>query len=197
MKTIVVTYAVKEECIPLNIEGCKLIFVQTGIGKTRSASLLTKQICMERPDFVLNIGTAGTLTHRVGDIFIANRFIDRDYEAIRLPGVEYEIDGAALLGGHIALKDWVAGYKKRGICSTGDTFITTAASFYGDVIDMEAYAQAFVCREFNVPFLSVKYITDIVGQNSVGHWESKLSDACAGLTAWIKEQPIESLLVEL
>ena len=54
-------------------------------------------------------------------------------------------------------------------------------------MDMEAYAQAFVCRELNVPFLSVKYVTDIIGQNSVQHWEDKLSDARLGLSAWFSQ----------
>ena len=42
---------------------------------------------------------------------------------------------------------------------------------------MEAYTQAFVCRAKNVPFIAVKYVTDIIGQNSVKHWEDKIVDA--------------------
>ena len=56
----------------------------------------------------------------------------------------------------------------------------------GDVVDMEAYAQAQVCRELGIPFLAVKYVTDIVGQNSVKHWEDKLADARRDLTAYFK-----------
>lgn len=52
----------------------------------------------------------------------------------------------------------------------------------GDVVDMEAYAQAFVCRSKEIPFISVKYVTDIIGQNSVKHWEDKLADARQGLS---------------
>ncbi|KAA3981204.1 nucleosidase, partial [Bacteroides ovatus] len=48
--------------------------------------------------------------------------------------------------------------------------------------DMEAYAQAFVCRSKEIPFISVKYVTDIIGQNSVKHWEDKLADARQGLS---------------
>ena len=46
---------------------------------------------------------------------------------------------------------------------------------------MEAYAQALVCRAKNTPFIAVKYVTDIIGQNSVKHWEDKLADARKGL----------------
>ena len=47
---------------------------------------------------------------------------------------------------------------------------------------IEAYAQAFVCRSKEIPFISVKYVTDIIGQNSVKHWEDKLADARQGLS---------------
>ncbi|NDV83212.1 5'-methylthioadenosine/S-adenosylhomocysteine nucleosidase [Bacteroides sp. 51] len=184
MKKIFVTYAVKEEYFPLQIEGYDIQHIRTGVGKTLSAFRLTRAICRETPDLVLNIGTAGTFEHQVGDIFIAKRFIDRDYEATKLPGLEYEIDANALLPDDRSLKDWVQQYDKLGICSTGDTFVTELSSFGADMVDMEAYAQAFVCRELNVPFISVKYITDIIGQNSVQHWEDKLADARLGLAEW-------------
>lgn len=186
-KTILITYAVKEEFVPLTRDDCHVVHLCTGVGKTKSAALLTKYICQNKPDLVLNIGTAGTFKHRIGDIFVVNRFVDRDYEQTKLPGIEYEIDGMSLLEGKEALKDWVSRYEKQGICSTGDTFVTRAEAFSGDVIDMEAYAQAYVCKEFEVPFLSVKYITDIVGQNSVEQWESKLAEASKALTSWVNQ----------
>ncbi|MDL2223184.1 nucleosidase [Bacteroidales bacterium OttesenSCG-928-M11] len=182
-KTIFIVYAVKEEFIPLTVEGYNIKHICTGVGKTKSATILTKNICLNKPDLVLNIGTAGTLSHNVGDVFIPIRFRDRDYEATKLPGIEYEIDGLELIRPN-SLKDWVLNYEKLGVCSTGDTFITEANPSYGDVIDMEAYALAYVCKELNVPFLSVKYITDIIGQNSVEHWENKLADARSGLMSW-------------
>ena len=52
---------------------------------------------------------------------------------------------------------------------------------HGDVIDMEAFAEALVCKKMNIPFVSVKYITDVVGKNSLKAWEDKLSDARKGL----------------
>jgi len=195
MKTILVTYAVREEYIPLQVDGANVHYVRTGVGKTRSAALLTKSICEQKPDFVLNIGTAGTVQHNVGDVFVSRCFIDRDYEATKLPGLEYKIEGDILLPDNHPLKDWIQRYDKPGICNTGDTFITELSSFSADVVDMEAFAQAFVCREFNVPFLSVKYVTDIIGQNSVAHWEEKLSDARLGLTEWFEKHPILSLII--
>ena len=98
MKTILVTYAVKEEFIELDAHNNNIIYIQTGVGKTKSAFYLTKKIIEEKPDFVLNIGTAGTISHNIGDVFIATHFIDRDFEVIKLPGIEYEIEGKQLIG---------------------------------------------------------------------------------------------------
>ena len=55
-----------------------------------------------------------------------------------------------------------------------------------DAVDMESYAMAFVCQKYRIPFLSIKYITDVVGQNSQQHWEDKLHDARIGLGNFVK-----------
>lgn len=193
-KTILVTYAVKEEFFPVQADGLEIQYLYTGVGKTKSACMLTKNICSSLPDFVLNVGTAGTQKHKVGDVFVSTAFIDRDYEAMNLPGLTHEINGMDLLGNALSLKQWVKQYPKTGICSTGDSFITQAERINGDVIDMEAYAQAYVCREFKIPFLSVKYITDIIGQNSVEQWQDKLPDACLELTRWFEQHPLLPLI---
>ena len=66
--------------------------------------------------------------------------------------------------------------KEYGTCNTGDSFVTELADLEGDVVDMEAFAEATVCHEMNIPFVSVKCVTDVIGQNSVKHWEDKLAD---------------------
>ena len=39
----------------------------------------------------------------------------------------------------------------------------------------------------NVPFIAVKYVTDIIGQNSVKHREDKLADARKGLGEFFEQ----------
>lgn len=194
MKTILITYAVKEEFIEIDATDNKLMHIQTGVGKTKSAFYLTKKILEEKPDFVLNIGTAGTIAHHIGDIFVATHFIDRDYETIQLPGIKYEISGKELIASHSLLNEWISAYSKSGVCSTGDTFVTEVSSLSGDFVDMEAFAQAYVCKELDIPFLSIKYITDIIGENSVEHWENKLADARKALSEWFAENKLLSII---
>ncbi|MDR0988460.1 MAG: nucleosidase [Prevotellaceae bacterium] len=180
---ILVTYAVQEEFTELKFPGLidgeevHIGYLRTGIGKVKSAYYLTEAILQGRPDLVINLGTAGTIHRKVGDVLVCRRFIDRDMLAAAALGVEYEIDFSALLEARGYCKTWT----EEGVCNTGDTFLTELGDVKGDVVDMEAFAQAFVCRAKEIPFISVKYVTDVLGQNSVKHWEDKLADARLGL----------------
>lgn len=176
---ILVTYAVQGEFTELKFAGLvgkeevQVGYLRTGVGKVKSAFYLAEAINHGQLDLVVNVGTAGTIHKQVGDILVCRHFIDRDMQKLVDFGVGYEIDSADLL----AQKGYCLHWQGEGICNTGDTFLTELSDVKGDVVDMEAYAQAFVCRAKNVPFIAVKYVTDIIGQNSVKHWEDKLADA--------------------
>ena len=167
---ILVTYAVQGEFTELKFPGLigeeevQIGYLRTGVGKVKSAFYLSEAISHAQPDLV-------------GDIFVCRHFVDRDMQKLVELGMEYEIDSMDLLSQKGYCLHWPAG----GVCNTGDTFLTELSDVSGDVVDMEAYAQALVCRAKNVPFISVKYVTDIIGQNSVKHWEDKLADARKGL----------------
>ncbi len=128
---ILVTYAVQGEFTELKFPGLigeeevQIGYLRTGVGKVKSAFYLSEAISHAQPDLVVNVGTAGTIRHRVGDIFVCRHFVDRDMQKLVELGMEYEIDSMDLF--------------------------------------------------------SVKYVTDIIGQNSVKHWEDKLADARKGL----------------
>lgn len=177
----------KEELTPVKLPNYDIKYIITGIGKASSAMLLTKAIYEHKPDYVLNIGSAGTANHNIGDVLICNHFIDRDFEKEQLPGIIYEIDLSNTLAEKATDDLFKTSNGIKGMCNTGDSFVTEISTLKGDVVDMESYAQALVCKEFEVPFVSVKYVTDIIGQNSVKHWEDKLADANSHLTGWLKE----------
>lgn len=176
---ILVTYAVQEEFTELKFPGLigkeevHIGYIRTGIGKVKSAYHVAEALDQVKPDLVINIGTSGSIDRQVGDILVCRRFVDRDMQKLAEMGLEYEIDSSALL----AEKGYCTHWAGEGVCNTGDTFLTELLDMKGDVVDMEAFAQAFVCRAKSVPFIAVKYVTDIIGQNSVKHWEDKLADA--------------------
>lgn len=180
---ILLVYAISEEKIEVNIPNAEVIYVETGIGKVNAAMKTMHAICEYHPDMVINMGSAGTLNHKVGDIIVCNRFIDRDLRNVHLDGVisEMEFDVEVIKK---AIPSWqlVEHAKLIGSCNTGDSFLTEGTDVEGDVIDMEAFAVADVCREMKIPFISVKYVTDVVGQNSSQEWFAKLKDAREGLS---------------
>lgn len=186
---ILITYAVQGEFTEVKLPGMmgdeevQVGYLRTGIGKVKSAFYLTEAINRAQPDLVVNMGTAGTIHRQVGDVLVCRRFIDRDMQKLTDLGMEYEVDSSALL----AEKGYCLHWPGEGVCNTGDTFLTELEDVQGDVVDMEAYAQAWVCRFKHIPFISVKYVTDIIGQNSVKHWEDKLADARKGLGVFFEK----------
>ena len=185
---ILFVYAIPEEKIEINIPNAEVIYVETGIGKVNAAMHTMRAICEYHPDVVINLGSAGTLNHKVGDIIVCNRFIDRDLHNVTLDGVisEIEFDRDAI--NRIFLSEHLMNHAKLvGTCNTGDSFITEGTDIEGDVIDMESYAVADVCRNMGIPFVAVKYVTDVVGQNSAQEWYAKLKDAREGLTKFFND----------
>lgn len=185
---ILFVYAIPEEKIEINIPNVEVIYVETGMGKVNAAMKTMRAICEYHPDMVINYGSAGTLNHNIGDIIVCNRFIDRDLQKVTLDGVVSEIVFGTDEARHVLTEQRLTERAKVlwGTCNTGDSFITSGADIEGDVIDMESYAMADVCREMGIPFVSVKYVTDVVGKNSVESWLEKLADARHGLTEFFK-----------
>ena len=82
MLKILVTYAVQGEFVEIKWPDVEPYYIRTGIGKVKSAFHLAEAIRQVQPDLVLNIGSAGTVNHQVGDIFVCRKFIDRDMQTL-------------------------------------------------------------------------------------------------------------------
>ena len=176
---ILVTYAIPAERVRIEFSGCQVRYCETGIGKVNAALAVSAAVREQQPDWVLNVGTAGSATQAVGSILACGRFLDRDMEKVKEFGVPYWHDFSADLAGIAMLN----GLDYSHVCNTGDTFVTQVIA-QADVVDMENFAVAAVCQREGIPLLSVKYITDRIGENSVQDWEDKLHEANVGLQAF-------------
>ena len=172
-----VVQALESEYVPLEMDGAGCKHVVTGFGKVNAAVNLMVALQNERPDFVINIGTAGSFLHRVGDIVVCDRFVDRDLIKLKALDAVYALDDTD----HRAFFQSLFSFNRYGVCSTGDQFVTEPQG-EEDVFDMEAFAYSRVCRLLNIPFISVKYVTDKIGENSVKMWADKLADARSELS---------------
>ena len=181
-KKILITYAVAQEMVNFEWPNAEFYYLRTGIGKMKSTYYLTNAVQNYKPDLVINIGTAGSVEHQVGDVFCCTQFVDRDLYKARDLGLGYRVDMSLPLMEKGIAQNW----PNEGVCNTGDSFVTDVESLEGDVVDMEAFVQAWVCEKHDIPFVAIKCVTDIIGENSVKHWEEKLVEAKAYLSAYIK-----------
>lgn len=116
-------------------------------GKVNAAMATQWLIDNFGPTGIINVGTAGGNPNKVekGKIYTIGKVIDRDWKT---PNIIYP---------EIIINN------KRGLksCYTGDSFVIEWNDKY-DIVDMEAYAIAKVCKqeENNIPFKCYKYISD-------------------------------------
>lgn len=183
MNDILITIALPEENF-LDDEN-DLHLITTGLGKSRSMYALTKALHDHSFNGVINIGTAGSARWDIGDIIVSYSFVDRDLAACSLATsicrqkFDRWLDIPSIINKIECLDNFVV--------STGDSFVTSSLNIEEDAVDMEAFAQAMVCHEENVPFLSVKYITDKIGNNSIKSWSERLCEARISLRNYFEK----------
>lgn len=70
-------------------------------------------------------------------------------------------------------------YEFSHIIGTSDTFITDKKPYeeFIDLVDMESYALAKVCKYYGVNFRCFKYITDECDTNSPSDWKQNIEKA--------------------
>lgn len=142
----------------------------TGVGKINAAMLATNLLDLY-PDVtkVWNFGTAGGITTDAGGLYQCTKFIQRDM-LCTLKGVE---QGETPFDSDPAVLDFGDGLT----CSTGDNFVTDpSAPLLGDMVDMEAYAIAKVCKRMGVEFECWKYISDKADDSSGGDWADNVAN---------------------
>jgi adenosylhomocysteine nucleosidase len=135
-----------------------LIF--TGVGKVNATykltDILTRVDGKKRYDLVINYGTAGSKNYK--GIVDCTRFIQRDMDAtplgFKIGETPFENTPSMIDFSHIKNP-----MRLNLTCYTGDSFATDLTP-YDDVVDMEAYALAKTCRNFEIDFVSYKYISD-------------------------------------
>lgn len=130
----------------------------TGCGKVNAAYALTKAIHHQQPGLIVNLGSAGSNQFKKGEVVCCTKFIQRDMNATELGFAPYETpysNQKPLLKYGIQLAGTA-----QGICGTGDNFETAHRTTDYNVIDMEAFALAYIAAQENIHFLCLKYITD-------------------------------------
>ncbi|MFT3823308.1 MAG: hypothetical protein QM731_05280 [Chitinophagaceae bacterium] len=148
-----------------------------GIGKVNAAYHLTKKIQEQRPNIIINLGSAGSNKFKRGKVVCCTRFIQRDMDVTGLGYQLYETPFSGLppvLEYGLQLEGL-----PQGICGTGDNFEMAHAATAYDVIDMEAYPLALIAMQEQIPFLCLKYISDGADGAAADEWMVQVHNAAA------------------
>lgn len=142
---------------------------QVGIGKTNAAMNMTKIILEEEPDIVVNFGSCGNLSDfKVGDVVevgtVCNNIDARPFSDY---GCTPESDICDI------------NLSKSGVrCFSTDQIYDNSRTDYAkkylemidkcDIVDMECYSLAYVCKMYNITFKSYKWVSD---DGDIDKWE--------------------------
>ncbi len=153
--------------------------LHTQIGKVNAAFSLTRQVLNNRPDIVVNMGTAGSRKHPGGSVVNPTQFVQRDMDVTALGFEKFQTpfsDDPKILEYGRRLE-----HLPGGVCGSGDSFDVSEAANDFDVVDMEAYALALICQRENIPFICLKYVSDGADGEANEDWNVALHRAAEKL----------------
>lgn len=137
--------------------GKNITVIESGIGRENATRAITAVILRNRPDCVISSGFCGALTAglQVGDIVTANVIHNLSNG---LPGQPIKVDASlndsALKG--LTIADFIS---TDSICDKKELVQTVACSSTA-VVDMESFAIASMCKEYGIPFIAVRAVSD-------------------------------------
>ncbi len=158
----------------------------TGVGKINAAAALSRRLAQYRCaslalPLVVNFGTAGSRRHPARALVGCHRFIDRDMDVSALGFAP----GTTPFDSLPAVLEFTPRFPglPDAICGSGDSFAAEAKAIQFDVMDMEAYALAKVCRIEDADFACAKYISDGADETAARDWRENVAGAADAFVA--------------
>ncbi len=152
----------------------------TGVGKVNATFRLTQKFGKFGShipyDLIINYGTAGSRKVKKKTLVDCTKFIQRDMDVTGLGFMRGETPFEDNPPITIESESNFNPIGRKATCGSGDNFVEDKSQYYGEVVDMEAYALAKVCYSYDVPFISFKYITDGADEQAHEDWEVNLAD---------------------
>lgn len=166
-------------------EGKEVVLLKSGIGKVNAAMSTTILLEKFNPKVVINTGSAGGFDAalNVGDIVISDEVRHHDvdvtafgYEIGQMAGMPaaYKSDEKLMEVAKQAVKEVGEHHYSVGLICSGDVFMSNPERVEAvredfptmKAVEMEAAAVAQVCHQFNTPFVVIRALSDIAGQES-------------------------------
>ena len=149
--------ALKEETPGLDF------FHYIGVGKINATYNLSKLIGKIKPNLVINFGSAGAIKEGLSGLVECTKFYQRDMDARGLLDLKL---GETPFDNINEIINSDEGFS----CGSGDSFVNNKIEINVDLVDMEAYALAKVCKLESVKFRCFKYVSDNADENATSDW---------------------------
>lgn len=177
-KNLLITAALKNEINPVKFyfkdftfKNLKIHFLVTGIGKQISIIKLTEYCKNNKPDYILNIGTCGSMSddYKIGDVLIVSEVINLDNnigETFKLNIHNYERMPITYKIGKLISSEVPIVEKTQKI----ELQILSDA----DAVDMETFWIAEFCQQQGIEFSSIKVVSDFAENVSIKSFKKQL-----------------------
>jgi adenosylhomocysteine nucleosidase len=155
-------------------------FAYTGVGKVQAAIAVADLVHLHRPRLVLNFGSVGRVRPGPHGLLEVARVLQRDMlaEPLAPRGSTPFHDGP-----HALESGWPG-----VVCATGDSFVTGPDAWFGaqgvDVVDMELFAIAAVCRSKGIAWRALKFVSDDANAESGQDWAANLRTGAQLFHGW-------------
>lgn len=145
----------------------------SGIGKVNAAFKAYDVIQRTGCKTLINFGTAGSSSFPRHALVEIGQFVQRDMDVSPLG---FPVGTTPMDDEHPAEIDLERYFHELpyAVCGTGDSFETGLPKVQCQVVDMEGYALAKVCKKLGVRLISVKYITDGADDSAHLDWQDNL-----------------------
>ena len=162
---MIILVALEDELSKEDLVGCQVEYI--GVGKINAAIKTAEAIRKYSPELIINYGTAGSLNKEISGLVEATNFYQRDMDASPL-GIKV---------GETPFEDsFKIHFDRDGLsCGTGDSFVTNIPELITDLVDMEAYAIAKICKMNDIDFRCFKYISDQADDNAGHDWKENVA----------------------
>ena len=149
--------------LPEEAEGLKghSIYL-SGCGKV-NATIATMEAIDAGAKRIINYGTAGAVGDISGLVEVTG-YVDRDMDVRPL--------GFRL--GQTPFEEGIRIGRRGLVVGSGDSFAVDKPEIECDIVDMEAYAIARVCKKYDVEFRCFKYISDKADENAASDWRENI-----------------------
>ncbi|WP_321516036.1 5'-methylthioadenosine/adenosylhomocysteine nucleosidase [Marinifilum fragile] len=192
------------------LNGNDIVLLQSGIGKVNAAIGAAIMIDNYAPDFVINTGAAGGFPGdlKVGDIVISKELIHHDmdctvfgYKTGQVPGMpaSFVADEKLIDLADKCIHKLIDVKTKKATILTGDQFMNNPEATKkikdtfpsAEAVEMEGAAIAQTCFQFKIPFVVIRSISDIAGQENAIEYEEFVETAAVNSANMVVEMTKE------